>query len=1121
MVNDQLIRVYQLKQLLAYEKMSSKLDQASFGEKPNDLSTQFNRIKVEDKRDSYDQHQISPTDNLIVESQRQVQSQHTPGSLVKTKTSPSLKERVLLRKQNSSSSGNSNHSSKRRSSWRNLINPNYKSRSDEFHKIFCDKIPPTERLIADYACALHREILIQGRVYISVNYVAFYSNLFGWITKLVVRLRDISEIFKANTARIIPNAIQIITTSGEKHVLASLVARDKTYVMLLRIWQNNQMRNDRMTDQEIRNLVHYGYGKDLGMSDNEELKINSPDPVTPANVPLDSGNKTSMADRINISNLAQNSILAGNNRSEEVDKNNNSLSSRHSISLGEPRSPEAGVNHQQVSNCDNTLINPETNHTRYNSVDLNGAILDVDQDNIINEVASKLNELTGSDHTKNLENELLTNTYSPAPSSAVILDTPPGPNCVAQKSDRNLEGCFETNGSCISRIENETNSLDVEEQNRYSLGASSTETRVAADFEIGNHRDDHGGDNYGLYEIRHSDGEDPIDLVTDCGCGEHGGQLIADQEFDINIDTLFTLIFTNSKFMRTYMVRRGMTDAIVSGWKRSNNGTDKSNTSTLYDRPNRKADNVPSSMTPKTIHTKQIRQLNYSMSIDHLWAKQVQVEERQNICQVLPGVYVLKSETINSGIPYGETFTVDTSYCLTRNGNINRSKMLVHSFVNFNKEKQNWRLSMVKSIIERESMQGVKDFIDDLTSCIKEYINKTIEQRNDEVGGEQAKDMSSTENGARSPKHNPEVGRKGLVPQSGGGGGRYHYKCTNSLTRAKSKLKERKLRNMYSYYIGNADEDDVEGGAFNCRFGDEEDSDEDYDELDDDEDRRERHRNKRREGRRRRRRQHLYWGDLSDDIGTSFSSFSDSDLDENGSMMMMMRTTDDQVSDAASLSLRGVADGAVWGQMDGRSGFRVEERSFSDVDESARFCATNRRSAGFADDGHATRTNSNQGQNERQQRRSGRSANPHRPHRQPQLQPEQQQQQHDTDNRRTRSLSQKRRLLRAGIVAAAASNAGSGSLHASTNVVYGRQQNGQWSPFTITASLRRPWAALGVKTLAGFLFVTLLITLFSMIVSHVMILRRLESLEARLAQMKCDQPEEPILNDLGGGNNKW
>jgi hypothetical protein len=36
----------------------------------------------------------------------------------------------------------------------------------------------------DYGCALQREILIQGRIYISENHICFHANIFGWITNV-------------------------------------------------------------------------------------------------------------------------------------------------------------------------------------------------------------------------------------------------------------------------------------------------------------------------------------------------------------------------------------------------------------------------------------------------------------------------------------------------------------------------------------------------------------------------------------------------------------------------------------------------------------------------------------------------------------------------------------------------------------------------------------------------------------------------------------------------------------------------------------------------------------------------------------------------------------------------
>lgn len=56
-------------------------------------------------------------------------------------------------------------------------------------------------------------------------------------SQLTIPCKDITAITKEKTARVIPNAIQITTTT-ERYFFTSFGARDKTYMMLFRIWQN-------------------------------------------------------------------------------------------------------------------------------------------------------------------------------------------------------------------------------------------------------------------------------------------------------------------------------------------------------------------------------------------------------------------------------------------------------------------------------------------------------------------------------------------------------------------------------------------------------------------------------------------------------------------------------------------------------------------------------------------------------------------------------------------------------------------------------------------------------------------------------------------------------------------
>ncbi|XP_070202232.1 protein Aster-B-like [Littorina saxatilis] len=162
---------------------------------------------------------------------------------------------------------------KKKGSWYTMLSPTYKSRSEDFRKTF-KEIPRDERLIVDYSCAMQKDILVQGRMYISQNWVCFYANIFRWETVLAIPCRDITAITKERTARVIPNAIQITTTS-DKYFFTSFGARDKTYMMLFRIWQNNLM-NQPMPPRELWQWIHYNYGEELGLGSSDDDYVPPP-----------------------------------------------------------------------------------------------------------------------------------------------------------------------------------------------------------------------------------------------------------------------------------------------------------------------------------------------------------------------------------------------------------------------------------------------------------------------------------------------------------------------------------------------------------------------------------------------------------------------------------------------------------------------------------------------------------------------------------------------------------------------------------------------------------------------------------------------------------------------------
>ncbi|XP_021040550.1 protein Aster-C isoform X3 [Mus caroli] len=142
----------------------------------------------------------------------------------------------------------------------------YKDRNEEYRQQFTH-LPDSEKLIADYACALQKDILVQGRLYLSENWLCFYSNIFRWETTISIALKNITFMTKEKTARLIPNAIQIIA-EGEKFFFTSFGARDRSYLIIFRLWQN-VLLDKSLTRQEFWQLLQQNYGTELGLNAEE------------------------------------------------------------------------------------------------------------------------------------------------------------------------------------------------------------------------------------------------------------------------------------------------------------------------------------------------------------------------------------------------------------------------------------------------------------------------------------------------------------------------------------------------------------------------------------------------------------------------------------------------------------------------------------------------------------------------------------------------------------------------------------------------------------------------------------------------------------------------------------
>lgn len=123
-----------------------------------------------------------------------------------------------------------------------------KKRNKDFHRIF-KKIPKSDRLIDDFSCAFSKDILVQGRMYLSTGYICFKSNILGWVTNLMIPLQEVVQIEKRSTAGLFPNGM-IIKTLYQKHTFATFISRDTTFDLLTKVWHRVLLEKDGLLGEE-------------------------------------------------------------------------------------------------------------------------------------------------------------------------------------------------------------------------------------------------------------------------------------------------------------------------------------------------------------------------------------------------------------------------------------------------------------------------------------------------------------------------------------------------------------------------------------------------------------------------------------------------------------------------------------------------------------------------------------------------------------------------------------------------------------------------------------------------------------------------------------------------------
>jgi len=115
-------------------------------------------------------------------------------------------------------------------------------RDKDFHTLFTS-IPKHDRLIDDFSCALSRDFLYQGRIYITQTHLGFNSNILGWTSKVILEFKDITYMEKTSSAGVFQNAISIETEEGKTQFI-NFISRDGCFGLMKEVWSRNLLAHE-------------------------------------------------------------------------------------------------------------------------------------------------------------------------------------------------------------------------------------------------------------------------------------------------------------------------------------------------------------------------------------------------------------------------------------------------------------------------------------------------------------------------------------------------------------------------------------------------------------------------------------------------------------------------------------------------------------------------------------------------------------------------------------------------------------------------------------------------------------------------------------------------------------
>lgn len=257
---------------------------------------------------------------------------------------------------------------------------------------------PTQKILkkkfafSDFSCAFVSDILLQGYMYITDNHIAFYSNVFGYITKLLIPVTSVTRISKEKTVKIIPNAIAV-ATADERHVFSSFLSREAAYKLMICVWKEALP----MCDIELTSSAAQIKASPANSEQNS--------PSNKCNVPKSDENASKQSQSLQAKKCSNSGVSELDDESSSAISGNESLAqllqAQKALLAGQlvcsaPLLPSNGNTSSSNSNC---IINPIDCETKISRSDSNTQKTALsDNSSAFNELADDKNKKLCNDH---------------------------------------------------------------------------------------------------------------------------------------------------------------------------------------------------------------------------------------------------------------------------------------------------------------------------------------------------------------------------------------------------------------------------------------------------------------------------------------------------------------------------------------------------------------------------------------------------------------------------------------------------------------------------------------------------------------------------------------------------